>query len=264
MVEKNESCHQQNKTTMNSEFNFDGKDVYQILKSKGINSLYHANTVATSITYINQKHLLSRKYVNDNNLKQTGQYSDKLDIEYDLWDDIFLDAMDIHSVFRRENLYGPFLFTFKLELLNSGLIQKVRITKKNPVHWKSNESETDWYYNDLDKFNTDYKKGNKLKDVGSMFVFKNLEGKLPLLPFLEEIKLDNPKAIVNYNGRKEYLSKILTEDFNKILKRNGFGQIPKKLRHENNFVGCTCWVKYNRLLLTDVKELKRLFHFEGS
>lgn len=49
------------------------KEVYRILREKGLQYLYHANTVATSLTFIKQNALLSRHYVEANNLVQTWQ-----------------------------------------------------------------------------------------------------------------------------------------------------------------------------------------------
>ena len=60
--------------------------------------------------------------------------------------------MDIHKTFNKDNLYGPFLFCFDLNLLNSNDIDCVRITRKNPVNWKPQENENDWYYTDLKDF----------------------------------------------------------------------------------------------------------------
>ena len=49
-----------------SKFNLNTTELYDILVKKGIANLYHANTVSTSITFLNHKNLLSRKYIEDN------------------------------------------------------------------------------------------------------------------------------------------------------------------------------------------------------
>ena len=243
---------------MNKDLN--PKELHTILKNKGIEYLFHANTISTSITFLKEKHLLSRKYVEENNLFQTDQYSDKKDKKHNIWDDIFVDAMDIHKTFNKDNLYGPFLFCFDLNLLNSNDIDCVRITRKNPVNWKPQENENDWYYTDLKDFEENYKKGNNSKDVGSMLIFPNTGGKIPLKPHLKKIILDNPSLIVDYKGRKTVLAEILKSEIDVILKNNGFESIQKELRHKHKFYNCRCWRKYNGLQLTNFKELKRLFH----
>jgi hypothetical protein len=245
---------------MASEFDLNKHELYEILTAKGVQNLYHANTVATSITYLTQKSLLSRKYVEANSLLQTTQYSDTKDKKFNIWDDIFLDAMDIHTEFKRPNKYGPFLFSFSTELLKSDYVKTVRITKKNPVHWNSMQSEKDWYYSDLNEFNNQYKKGNKSRDVGSMIILKDVDGKFPLLPFLNRLILDNPNLIVNYRNEKTHLTNILTEKILQVISENGFKNIPRELRHQHNLLNCNCWFKYNYFHLRDFKELKRLFH----
>ena len=84
---------------MPSEFDLNPIDLYDILRSKGINQLFHANTVATSITFLNEAHLLSRKYVEDNKLFQTAQYSDEKDKAFDIYDDIFVDFRFLNCTF---------------------------------------------------------------------------------------------------------------------------------------------------------------------
>jgi len=248
------------KQLVTSKYDLDATRVFDVLSNKDIKNVYHANTVSTSITFLNNQHLLSRRYVDENDLFQTKQYSDKKDKRFDIWDDIFLDAMDIHTEFRRYNKYGPFLFSFSLDLLKSDLVKTLRITKKNPVHWTVNETEEDWYYSDIEEFNSNYKKGNIKNDVGSMIIIKNTGGKLPLRPYLDKIILDNPNLLVNYNDEKKVLSQILKNEIDEIIEKNGFSDIPKQLRHKHKIFSCTCWSRYNRLHLNNFSELKRLFH----
>lgn len=95
------------------------KEIYQILRDKGLQYLYHANTVSTSQTFIKQNALLSRGFVEENGLVQTDQKSDNEDKLYDVWNHVFLDASDLHSLYSRANYYGPVAFQIKLELFNS-------------------------------------------------------------------------------------------------------------------------------------------------
>ena len=245
---------------MATEFDLDKNLLFEILHDKGIKNLYHANTVGTSITFLNQKSLLSRKYVAENALFQTEQYSDSKDKKFDIWDGIFLDAVDIHTEFRRRNLYGPFLFSFNLDVIKSDLINTVRVTKVNPVHWKSNQSEKDWYYLDLHEFRDKYKKENKTRDIGSMIILNNIDGKLPFRPFLNKFILDNPNVFVNENNREVYLSNIVSEKLLEIINENDFKDIPKELRHQNAIFNCVCWSEYKNLNNGDLAILKKMFH----
>lgn len=245
---------------METEFDLNPKLLHDILAAKGITNLYHANTFSTSITFLKEKSLLSRKYVEDHHLFQTAQYTDTKDKQFDIFDDIFLDAMDIHTEFTRPNKYGPFLFSFNLDILLSKSIKSIRITKMNPSRWNQAQSEIDWYYNDLNDFDAKYKKGNKISDVGSMFIFKGLGGKLPLRPQLNKFILDNPNLLVNYKDEKTYLANILTEEIDEIFLSNGFTDIQKELRHKHNAFNCSCWRIYNYLHIADFNELKKRFH----
>lgn len=52
--------------------------------------LYHGNSVITSLSFILNKKLFSRKYGEDNAISQTFQKSDDKDKEQDIYNDIFL------------------------------------------------------------------------------------------------------------------------------------------------------------------------------
>ena len=241
-------------------YNLNTTELYDILLKKGITYLYHANTISTSITFLNHKSLLSRKYVEDNELFQTTQYSDDKDKKFDIYDDIFLDFIDIHEEWKRHNNYGPFLFAFSIELLKSNEVKSLRITKKNPVHWKVTESEKDWYYSNLKDFDDNYRKGNKLKDVGTMIILKDLNGKLPLRPNIKKFIFDNPNLFVDYKNEKQYLSQLLGTELKKIVNENDFTDIERVLRHKHKIFRCSCWHQYNIMLWKDLNNLKRLFH----
>lgn len=241
-------------------FNLNTVELYDILLKKGITHLYHANTVSTSITFLNHKSLLSRKYVEDNKLFQTVQYSDDKDKKFGIYDDIFLDFIDIHKEWKRHNKYGPFLFAFSVELLKSDEIKNLRITKKNPVHWKTTESEEDWYYSNLKDFDDNYRRGNKLKDVGTMIILKDLNGKLSLRPNINKFIFDNPNLFVDYQHEKKYLSELLGTELKKIVDKNNFADIERILRHKHKIFKCSCWYQYNIMLWKNLNNLKRLFH----
>jgi hypothetical protein len=205
-----------------SKFDLDKLELYDILLTKGINKLFHANTVATSITFLNQKNLLSREYAEHNNLPQTSQYTDEKDRKLGIYNDIFLDFVDIHSEWRRFNKYGPFLFVFSIEILKSDLIETVRITRSNPSGWNVAGPEDNQYYSDIKEFEKHYKKGNKLRDVGTMLILKNVEGKLPLEPFLEKMVFDNPNLFINHKNQKLYLSNLVGAQLKEIVDHCGY------------------------------------------
>ena len=67
----------------------DPKELYEFFESKKLKYFYHANTVRTSCTFIEQNGLMSRGYVEYKGLTQTPQTSDEVDKKFDVWNDIF-------------------------------------------------------------------------------------------------------------------------------------------------------------------------------
>ncbi|MBK8653103.1 MAG: hypothetical protein IPN20_04190 [Haliscomenobacter sp.] len=105
--------HNQNQINTKQEaFKVDlcAREAHRILKSKGVTHLHHANTVTTSKSFLENKALLSREYIEANNLFQTGQDSDRKDKKFGIHGFVFLDGKDLASYFSRPNHYGPILF----------------------------------------------------------------------------------------------------------------------------------------------------------
>src|SRR5690606_6072642 len=110
----------------------DNYQLYKFLSEAGISKLYHANTVTTSISFIKADGLLSRGAIESSGLVQTPQKSDWIDKEYNVWNDIFLDTIDLHSYFNRQNYYGPVLFQLSAKFIIEEDYD-ISITKKNPT-----------------------------------------------------------------------------------------------------------------------------------
>jgi hypothetical protein len=196
------------------------KKIYEVLVDKAVKGLYHANTVRTSKTFLEQGGLLSRKYIEEHDLVQTEQKSDDLDKKFNIWDDVFLDAINISKYFSRYNKYGPILFGFSLDLLNSDKVETVRITKKNPIYWKDEDLIEDRYFMTIEDFKTKFKSGNKLSDGGYHITLTTLKGVLPF-EFLNGIQIDNPGLhFIDDNGERKLISKGIVEYFTEDLKKN--------------------------------------------
>ncbi|THF47923.1 hypothetical protein E6C50_15940 [Flavobacterium supellecticarium] len=244
-----------------SRFDLNAEEVYEILQKKGIKKLYHANTVATSRLYLEKEYLLSRQYVEDNKLYQTSQYTDDKDKLLGIYDDIFLDMVDIHDYLRKPNFYGPFLFVFSSEILRSNLFSTVRITKKNPASWSLSENEDNWYYSEIKDFEIDYMSGNKVLDVGKMIIIKKTNSKLSLIPHCVEFILDNPNiVVVDHEGKESYIVDVVKKYFYEVFPVNKYDHIIKSIRHKNVLLKCSCWRKYNYKFKTDINDFRRLFH----
>ncbi|MBK9672793.1 MAG: hypothetical protein IPP56_14685 [Bacteroidetes bacterium] len=196
------------------------EEIYDILIEKEVKALYHANSVRTSKTFLQQGGLLSRKYVEDNKLVQTIQKSDDKDKIFNIWDDIFLDAINISRYFTQYNVYGPILFAFRLDLLKNKEVKTVRITKRNPLYWREGEGNVERYFQTVEDFKSKFKSGNKLNDGGYHITFTTLNGFLSF-KHLEAIQIDNPGVYVtNSKGEKKLISDCIIQYFSEDLSKN--------------------------------------------
>ncbi|KGO81565.1 hypothetical protein Q763_07935 [Flavobacterium beibuense F44-8] len=246
-----------------NKYHLSSKLLYHILKDKKIEHLYHANTVLTSLTFIEQESLLSRAYVENNNLNQTPQKSDKEDKKYNVWNDVFLDALDLHTKYSRPNKYGPILFVLNLDLLLSPYFETILITKTNPWYWKDSTLLSEKYYSNLEDVRNDYLSGEKI-DAQIMFTFRNIEQKLNLKRYLSKIIIDKPSIIISLqSGIKKNVGDYASEAIEKaLLKKNIITEI--EVRHiGQNFFSCNCNLTYTILFNTDSTEFKKRFSIKG-
>jgi hypothetical protein len=165
-------------------------EIVEMLKGKGLLNLYHANTLLTSNTFVENGHLLSRQYIEGNGLRQTPQYTDTLDKKFGIYNSIFLDFVDIHARARRKNHYGPILFVFAVDLLQK--FQVVHITKRNPSKWLDGDDDSSRYYMSIEEFRLGYSKG----DFDSMLILPGIDH-IRFLGNLDHVYFDDPHLIWN-------------------------------------------------------------------
>lgn len=158
---------------MNEEYYINGTELYDLLLENKVTNLYHANTLSTSITFLNEGKLLSREFVENNNLFQTPQDTDKKDKTLGIWNDLFLDTFDLTSKFNI-NCYGPITFVIKLEFIKD---YKILVTKNNPCYWNTNRN----YLRGID----DFKKAKYPKSADHMITINNAQ--IELNDYLEKI-----------------------------------------------------------------------------
>lgn len=161
--------------------------IKSILQSKKVTNLYHANTVSTAFTFLRYDGLLSREYVDKHGLFQTNQSSDQNDIAVGVYNDIFFDSVDIHERAKEYNVYGPVLFVYSLDVLNTISDGRIAITKSNPGYWQVNLPECDRYFQTADELNREYFRGRFEQHL----TIRNQNTPLSF-DYLEKIVLDNP------------------------------------------------------------------------
>ncbi len=168
-------------------------DVHRILTGKGVRQLYHANTIETSCTFLEQGALLSRGYVENHGLRQTAQRSDDIDKRYLIWDRIFLDHIDIHERggrVRGPNRYGPVLFVLSLDmLLQLPVGSEVSVTKSNPTHWFDGQATAERWFESPDELNQLLNFG----DFDKMLVVSTGTEKIDFPHRRVDILLDDPQ-----------------------------------------------------------------------
>lgn len=128
---------------------FAPSELLGLLQRLGIATLYHANTVQTSCTFLEKGCLISRGVVEDRGWKQTAQYTDAKDRQFGILYDLFLDVDDLHASLRRANLYGPVLINIDPKSLTLMGIQAVRVTRSNPSNWKLSTPDNERYLTTL-------------------------------------------------------------------------------------------------------------------
>ncbi|OMQ11284.1 hypothetical protein [[Flexibacter] sp. ATCC 35103] len=230
----------------------DNNKLYLLFKEKGVNYLYHANTVSTSLTYFQKNGLLSRGAVEELGLFQTKQSSDELDKVFDVWNDIFLDTVDLHGYFPRQNLYGPVLFELNVDLvLNEDY--EIWITKNNPIYWNKNTTDKEKYFESVEELE---EKWNFLERQRKMTTIRNNKNPI-LFEHINKIILDDPRVKLTNNDNHIHLFNEARKAIKNVVDINISIRNKFTTRVCNN-----CFCTQNYLNNVSVQNLKRLFLHE--
>jgi hypothetical protein len=227
------------------------KELYEFFVSKNLKYFFQANTVRTSCTFIEQKGLMSREFVEYKGLTQTPQSSDEIDKKFDVWNDIFLDLFDLHGYFPRQNLYGLVCFIVDNRFLIDNEFNNIVITKTNPIYWDKSMNDDDKYYSTVKEYADEFEENIRRKCIQQkMVTIHNTHKKIPLEKYLVKILLDNPLVkiddVILYNEAKQKL--------NISLEKSGFD---KNILESRKCANCYCHENY--LNQTGIDELKKLF-----
>ena len=215
------------------------KDVYEVLKANGVDSLNHANSVLTSCQFLRHGSLLSRGAIEKRDHKQTTQMSDELDKEFSIWNDVFVDSVDIHERASTANIYGPVLIKIDPSVLINECTGNVWITKSNPTKWSGTSIEDRWFQS-IDELNMLFSKGT----FDQMIVFRHAGGELPITGYVNEIVLDDP--IIEENVTKFDVYSLAYGALRMSLEEGGMQKVHIKKRICK--INCKCTAKYNSAL----------------
>jgi len=210
-----------------------GQEIRDILVKRGAFVLHHANSVSTSHSQLLLGGLASRHHVQQRRYPQTGQITDPTDQALGIWDDIFLDTVDIHQRSSNRNKYGPVLFKFHVDLLLA-LPQEARvlITRSNPSKWATTMTDDERYFMDA----TQLEAGLDVGRFDHMLVIRTPAGIIPFDRNFQAIILDEPRLATGtgqeYNRAEQFLN-------------NAASQVNLALRVQRRMcLGCKCWAAY--------------------
>lgn len=181
-------------------FDMTNADIKQVLLDHNVHHLYHTNTVETSLSFLKNGGLLSRGLCEEMGLPQTPQITDDTDRRDGIYFDIFFDASEIQSR-TGFSAYGPILFQYSLDVLDSIDERMVRITKRNPDKWQANEREEDRFFTDLDTLSFVYDEW----DFGQHIVIADQHSPLSF-DYLERIVISDPQRDDNHLYEQAFLA----------------------------------------------------------
>jgi len=181
--------------------------IKEILKENEVYNLYHANTVGTAVTFLKVGGLLSRGEVRDRRLFQTYQQTDCTDEQLGVFNDIFFDTVDVHERSKNICYYGPVMFVYEVDVLDT--VNDVKVTKTNPKYWNENLMEEDKYFVDSCDLNKNLAPGN----FGQHVTIHNYHDVLSFRPYIRTIILDNPGEKWNsyFDAARERIGSLIQE-----------------------------------------------------
>lgn len=182
--------------------------IKQILIEKGITHLYHANSVATASTFLENGGVFSRGAAEDRGLYQTSQETDDTDRDVDVFYDIFFDSVDIHQRIKKLNHYGPVLFVYSIDLIDTLPQGSIKITKDNPIRWKPCMEENKKYFSSEQELKLFLLKG----EFAQHFTVRHQMNPLSF-EYLEKIIIDDPgvDSIRYFENACRHLQDLLDE-----------------------------------------------------
>lgn len=213
--------------------------VYDILTSKGVERLHHANSVLTAAAFLQAGRLLSRGNIERGGKLQSSQYTDAIDKKYSIWFDVFTDSVDIHTRARSLNKYGPVLFEIDIDILKSGDTGKVWVTKLNPTKWSGKGRDERWFSS-----KSDLEDNFSYGTFDQMILFRHCGGELDIRKFLKRIVLDDPK--VTWDDGKATGIDSFSMAYGVLTHALSVGKIKVPIERRVCSTNCTCKSQYNK------------------
>jgi hypothetical protein len=230
-------------------------EVLEILKKKGVDALYHANTVSTCCTFLRDGHLLARGTVHERGLDQTDQRSDTSDRKLGIWYDIFFDAIDIHVQSGNRSYYGPIMLKFDLSLLEQDWLPNIWVSKSNPIDWDDSTPVQNRWFSSIEELDKHYQPTN----FGHHLVVRNVGGSIRLNPYLKALIVDNTKRTIPVTASRYDLD-VVSASIEALRASARAGKLLGKgvsatIRQCNT--QCKCQTLYNNMTSSEFKKIFR-------
>jgi len=206
------------------------KHVYEVLEDKGVDYVYHANSVLTVCQFLNTGSIMSRGSVEQIDGYQTEQDSDEIDKRYGVWFDLFFDTVDIHSRASTANVYGPVLLCFNIDMILRLYTGRIWVTKLNPTKWAGKSENQRWFQS-----KEDLEDNFISSEFDQMLVFRHCGGELTFKSYLDHILLDDPEMELR-NQDIDYFSMAYGALKSSMLESG----IDIPIAKRNCDLGCTC------------------------
>ena len=163
------------------------QEIKRVLLYHGVKHLYHTNTVETSLSFLKARGLLSRGLCIDMGFPQTEQYTDLSDRRNSIFYDIFFDSNEIQ---RRTGFssYGPVLFQYSVDVLDTVKEGSIYITKCNPDRCSPDDEVEDRDFTELHELEELYDEW----DFGQHVTLKDQITPLSF-DYLEKIIISDPQ-----------------------------------------------------------------------
>ncbi len=223
------------------------KELYQFLKSKGIDRLYYANTVKNSCSMLTCGELMSNHQLNYRNFPMTDPINPSLEKEFCMWNKISFYTCDLHGYFSRQNRIGPVCFAIDIDFLLELHEKDLYISKRNPMYRKKGMRRKQICYSSVNEFAETFNSliSDKIAHKNIILV-RDKNSAVDLRKYLVEITLDQ-------SAHRYMLFTKAQNALKSALKGSGISQIPLKIRECKK--ACFCQANYDVMTADQIERL---------
>lgn len=224
------------------------KELYQFLKSKGIDRLYYATTVKNSCSMLNCGELMSNHQLNYRRYPMTDPIDPSLEKTFCMWNKIPFYICDLHGYFSRQNKIGPVCFAIDIDFLLELHERDLYISKRNPMYRKKGMRRNKICYSSVAEFKKAFDSliPERIAHKNIILV-RDKNSTVDLRKYLVEITLDQ-------SAHRYMLFSKAQKALKSALESSGIAQVPLKIRECQK--ACFCQTNYGTMT---VDRIERFF-----